>query len=83
MAMQTMMGIRGSNGTAGKFVTGVTRTNGDGTQTKREGGDWAVYSLTRGAPWPKPGEGVKYKYANDFYARDSERAVTRSGDIRQ
>ena len=36
----------------------TTRMMGMGTQTEREGENWAVYSLTRGSRWPRPGEGM-------------------------
>ena len=45
-------------------------------------GKISLYCLPRDASWPGPGEGVIYKYANHFYAQDSNREVTRSGVIR-
>ena len=50
----------------------------------REKGEIGLYiRCLEVLPWPRPGEGVKYKYANYFSAHVSERVVTRSDNIRR
>jgi len=83
MATQTVVGARGSNDTAEGFVTAVNERLEVKTHESEKKGKLGSIGSLIALLGQGQARGIIYKYANCFYARDIEREVARSGDVRQ
>jgi len=83
VATQTVVGARGSNDTAEGFVTAVNERLEVKTHESEKRGKLGSIGSLIALLGQGQARGIIYKYAKCFYARDIEREVARSGDIRQ